>query len=390
MRLRFSDSPINIHVKEAILQNNCFTLQVKCKNRLPPTRQDMAKIHNNYFSIAKAIVIILMVTGHSGCPPIIHKFIYSFHVPFFFICSGLFLRAASDYASCRQSCMKKVKGLYVPFLKWCLPFLLLHNVFYHVNLYNDSFGFQGQVSHLYSFKDYVHDALCLITRMEQIPELLGGFWFLKDLFIASLFTIFLTFIWKREDARSNLIKLSLLFACSIVFSYVPVDLYFFSLKHLFWGSTFLFSGYLLKNAKTVRTILLLCLVVFLIINLSPIELSYQASGVKLMSLTFITSVTGTLLVLKLSQILERTNYLKRFLYYTGNHTLAILGLHFLFFNLIDLLIIRLYGLPIEHLAEFPVIAGYRYFWIPYTVVGILFPLLAIYIYDRTKEKFCNN
>ena len=128
----------------------------------------------------------------------------------------------------------------------------------------------------------------------------------------------------------------------------------------------------------------MCLVAFLIINLSPIELSYQASGVKLMSLTFITSIAGTLLILKLSQILECTNYLKRYLYYAGNHTLIILGLHFLFFNLIDLLIIHIHDLPITHLAEFPVIAGHGNYWIPYTIVGTLFPLLTIYIYDKIK------
>ncbi len=347
----------------------------------------MANIHNNYFSIAKAIVIILMVVGHSGCPAIIHKFIYSFHIPFFFICSGLFFKPAIDMVSCRQFCVRKIKGLYLPFLEWCMFFLLLHNVFYHINIYNSCYGFQGQVSHLYSFNDYVKDAFCLITKMEQIPELLGGFWFLKDLFIASLFTIFITFVWKKENVYFNLIKLSFLLVCSIVFSYIPIDIYFFSLKHLFWGSTFFFCGYLLRNIKANKTILLVCLVTFLIINLSPIELSYQASGVKLMLLTFITSIAGTLLILKLSQILERTNYLKRYLYYAGNHTLIILGLHFLFFNLIDLLIIHIYDLPITHLAEFPVIAGHGNYWIPYTIVGTLFPLQTIYIYDKIKQQF---
>lgn len=346
----------------------------------------MAKNHNNYISIAKAIVIILMVIGHSGCPPIIHKFIYSFHIPFFFICSGFFFKPASEVSSCRQFCVKKVKGLYFPFLKWCLPFLLLHNVFFHLNLYNGHYGYLGHTSHLLSGKEMVTNAFYLITKMEYIPQLLGGFWFLKDLFFASLFAVFLTFVVRKMKVHPNLIELSFLFAGSIAFSYHPIDIYFFSLKHLFWGATFFFTGYLLKNVKPDKKILFLCLVAFLLINLSPVELNFLASGVKLMSLTFVTSIAGTLLVLKLSQILERTNYLKRFLYYTGNHTLIILGLHFFYFNLIDLLIIHLYDLPITHLAEFPVMAGHENYWILYTLVGTLFPLLTIYVYDRIKLK----
>lgn len=41
-------------------------------------------------SIAKALGIILMVVGHSGCPEILARFIYLFHMPLFFFCSGYF------------------------------------------------------------------------------------------------------------------------------------------------------------------------------------------------------------------------------------------------------------------------------------------------------------
>ncbi len=34
--------------------------------------------------IAKAICIILMVVGHSGCPTYLHDFVYMFHMPCFF------------------------------------------------------------------------------------------------------------------------------------------------------------------------------------------------------------------------------------------------------------------------------------------------------------------
>ena len=47
------------------------------------------KKKNNFISIAKAIGIILMVAGHSGCPAIMNSFLYLFHMPLFFIIAGI-------------------------------------------------------------------------------------------------------------------------------------------------------------------------------------------------------------------------------------------------------------------------------------------------------------
>jgi predicted tellurium resistance membrane protein TerC len=46
----------------------------------------MGKNNCNSITIAKAIGIILMVVGHSGCPQMLSKFIYLFHMPLFFLC----------------------------------------------------------------------------------------------------------------------------------------------------------------------------------------------------------------------------------------------------------------------------------------------------------------
>lgn len=40
--------------------------------------------------VLKGIGIILVVIGHSGCPNLLKDFIYSFHMPLFFIASGYF------------------------------------------------------------------------------------------------------------------------------------------------------------------------------------------------------------------------------------------------------------------------------------------------------------
>ena len=57
--------------------------------------------------------------------------------------------------------------------------------------------------------------------------------------------------------------------------------------------------------------------------------------------------------------------------------MTILTWHLLSFKAVSLLIILIYGLPIEQLGEFPVIVEYatKGWWILYFVVGVGLPLL---------------
>ena len=115
------------------------------------------KSRNNYISIAKAIGIILMVVGHSGCPSAIGRFIYMFHMPLFFVCSGYFFKEIANKTSLLTFCRKRIKGLYLPYLKWSLLFLLLHNVFRHFNITG---------SKIYHAQDYIRQFIRLLTMTD--------------------------------------------------------------------------------------------------------------------------------------------------------------------------------------------------------------------------------
>lgn len=55
--------------------------------------------HNNYVAIAKALAIMLMVIGHSGCPKIVGKTIYLFHMPFSLYVQVCFFRLIARWLS---------------------------------------------------------------------------------------------------------------------------------------------------------------------------------------------------------------------------------------------------------------------------------------------------
>ena len=89
------------------------------------TKQDMGK-RDTTISICKALGIILMVITHSGSPGKLCAFAYEFHMPLFFITAGYFfsLRYLNDEATFIK---KRIKGLYIPFIKWSVIFLIIHN-----------------------------------------------------------------------------------------------------------------------------------------------------------------------------------------------------------------------------------------------------------------------
>ena len=143
------------------------------------------KNYNPSVGYLKALGILLMVFGHSGNTNHINHFIYMFHMPLFFIASGYCFK--DKYLSTpRKYIYNKVKGIYWPYVKWSLLFLLLHNVCFNLHLYSDQYGWKEYVSHLYAPSEFLGLATSIIFKMHGHEQLLGGYWFMNALFFGSL------------------------------------------------------------------------------------------------------------------------------------------------------------------------------------------------------------
>lgn len=71
---------------------------------------------DNSVTIAKAIAIILMVMGHSGCPDGINSYLGLIRMPLFFFMSGYCFKEA--YLNTPKEYIKKrIKGVYWPYIK---------------------------------------------------------------------------------------------------------------------------------------------------------------------------------------------------------------------------------------------------------------------------------
>ena len=85
-------------------------------------------MRNMLVDTGKGIAIILMCIGHAYCPDALFYFIYMFHMAFFFMMSGYFF-SDKNLDNPKAFVWKRITGLWVPFVKWGLIFVLLHNVF---------------------------------------------------------------------------------------------------------------------------------------------------------------------------------------------------------------------------------------------------------------------
>lgn len=162
----------------------------------------------------------------------------------------------------------------------------------------------------------------------------------------------------------------------------------------FFASFFMMVGYLYRKSLNAivntytKWILLICLLLLLLGN------EFWQSGMtdpqwyNVIPYS-LSALSGSILTVILSRFFVnhyRHSVAYSFFVYMGNHTLVILTWHFLCFKIVNLLIIKLNFLQIEHLAEFPVIQPYASagWWVAYVLVGVLIPLVCTY--GSTKIK----
>ena len=201
------------------------------------------KTHFTEISIAKGILIILMVIGHSGAPSLPCNFLYQFHMPCFFLITG-FLYKEKYLEDVKAFVARKINGLYIPFVKYSLIFLLLHNIFYHLHLYNNS----------YTLIEFITRTLKILT-LTGSEQLLGGFWFLKELLYASVISIIffklISIIGIKLNKRVLFVSGILFLILAYIASISPIKIPTIGSKTLLATSYFI-AGHLLRTINLKR------------------------------------------------------------------------------------------------------------------------------------------
>lgn len=349
----------------------------------------MGKNNCNSITIAKAIGIILMVVGHSGCPQMLSKLIYLFHMPLFFFCSGIFFNELNSHKTAIQFLKKRIMGLYLPFTKWSVLFLLLHNLFMFIGIYNTYYGYDGGSSY-YTMSDFFCKLLSILFTMHDYEELLGGFWFIRALFITSILIVISSLLLKKYlKFKSELQCLMFLVLTVLIRRIAPNPEFWRDMSLGTLGAFFYMAGFLLMRYKSYwnnKVVGGLCCIILFMSYFYFKDTVSMACGYNKVIFYSISAVSGILLTLDISIAIDSfSSVLKRPLYYIGNHTLEILALHFLTFRIVSYFYIQITDMDIHHLAEHPVLTSVYtpiFMWTLYSIIGVGVPIVLVLLYHH--------
>lgn len=143
------------------------------------------RIHE--YDILKCLGIVMVVMGHTRSGEFVYHSVNYVHMALFFLLAGCTNRKDDYYATTaniREFFRKRIKSLYIPFLKYSVPIILLHNVFY----------LQGWYAVEYSMTDWMMQfGRTLLFSIGMTEPLLHQLWFIKVLFIAEMLYALLVF-----------------------------------------------------------------------------------------------------------------------------------------------------------------------------------------------------
>ena len=331
-------------------------------------------------NLGKAIGIILMVIGHTQCPTFLLKLIYSFHMPLFFFLSGYCFK--EKYLSePRQFVLARVKGLYIPFVKYCLLFLLIHNICYDLHFYS-----QGVGGGYYSPTIILKKICSIIFFMTCEDSLLGGFWFLRALLWGALISYVMIRIFKDK----YWIGILCLFLGALIMKlfHIVIPLFCISdwmmIAALFHYAGWTFAHYeargsfLMTRSRIIVLALFFFILHLLLVYIYPTDI-FAVENIGMIP-CLLMSLSGIIVTFIISSFISfKKYYLRGVVNYIGHNTLIILAWHFITFKIVSLAIVFIYNYPIDYLGYFPFIPGMGEWWIVYAVAGVIVPVLVLYI-----------
>src|SRR5574344_373611 len=360
-------------------------------------------MRNTTISICKGMAIIAMVIGHSECPEWLMQAIYLWHMPLFFITAGYFFKLkyldnAWDYVE------RRFKGLYIPFVKWSIFFWLIHNLLFKLNILNEAYGnAAGGVTHPFrTFQDSMQHLFNIVFTMGGYDTFfLAAFWFLRALLISSIAFLILYKLFSKVKFLKNenaiIIAIALcayflgMFKCILGLSITNVVQ---GGSREIWGVFFICIGYLYRKYQEKvpegwGLSFLSVLVLAIAVLIGGASMQHQPKIHDIFVLP-IPAVMGFFLIHHLSSIVDKGKGLfKRFLIFCGDNSINIVIFHVAAFKLVSLIKIAWYGLDFKQIGCHMVI-HYRsdadWFWVLYSIVGVVVPLIGKYYVDKYKNR----
>lgn len=376
-----------------------FDLHMKKSAILPA----ISPARNAEMSIVKGIAIILMVVGHAEAGDFLTRFIYMFHMPVFFIAAGYFF-SDGNLDDPWRFCVKRLKSLYLPFVKWSLLFLVLHNALFAIGILNETYGnWNGGVTHPYTLQGAMQRVVHIIFSMGGYDEFLAGaFWFFRALLLVSLLYLVMRLLLRHYLPRLNTLQASaLICVAALAFALFKLS---YGLRIVTvvqggiretWGLFFFSFGVIFRSVepRLPRTKWWMAALMFAVIYLGA-ALGWNGMNLTPKLITVATlPLTGTVGFMMLKWIArhidQRGHLLRTLLATCGELSMVVYVFHISAFKVVSAIKIWWYDLDWAQIGCHMVVhhrAADDLFWVLYTIVGVGLPILWKLAYDRWAHR----
>ena len=345
------------------------------------------KVKDDTFSIMKGLAIVSVVIGHCRPFPQLETFVNAYHLAVFFFIAGFFIKS-KHLESTKYFIVGKFKRIMMPFFSANLICLILFDWLVHYNIeYTE--GVTG------SFYDRL---LALFSKCQFTAHIMGATWFLPALFVSLLLTfsvlkvspkwsvrmliIFLLIGFSKVAIYNNWLNVWGMWQCCLI---VPICLagnYFTVVREVYDNYT--------GGGKTVIQIVIYLLILLLLLS-QKLSGGLQLGRLGYMNLMGVygCAMFGSLMIYDVARLMNSSRFLKlkKTLIICGDHSFAIMILHFIAFKTVTYLYCLIYGLPLRNVTAHPIIKYDSYIWfIPYLLSGIVLPILCDKGYEKLKTK----
>ena len=359
------------------------------------------------FTILKAIAIILVVIAHSAAPAYLSNFAYMVGVPAFFVLSGYFFKL-DNLDNTSDFVIRRTKTLYLPFIKWGVFFLILHNLFFEIGFLSESYGnAQGGVTHPYNWTQAAQHLWSMVFNMSGYdPFMAGAFWFFRALFLANIAFIFLF----KTTRQLGKFKTSTLQVVSVIVLAFLLALWQASMGlHItgvaqggyreLMGIVLLGIGFLLRRADETpdssiwhNPIVMLAassVVLMILTFVYPISMAAKPGSVLSVPILTVAGTAAFIWLRGLSEfILQLPEKYTQWLQFTGENSLYIFVFHLLAFKVASMIKVGVYQLDWEMVGGHPVVQHELGdgFWLLYIFVGVVLPILPVWIWKKITNQ----
>ena len=327
-----------------------------------------------WIDAVKGFGILLVILGHTfNVNSLICKFIYSFHMPMFFIVAG-YLFNNKKYGDMKITKYIKIKAKSYLFPYFIYSFInLVLQIFWNLFFYKKFIGVK-------QILDYVFAILYCYAGESRMPNC-SSVWFLMCLFWASM----LFWIINKYAEKFTFIFAAL----SLCISYC-IGLFIdfrlpFNLPTAFMAVFFMWLGLLLKKYDLIGkvsglnaqgyTFLFVIVVIFgLIAGYFNIQVGMNENNYGNLMLFLLSSILLSFAVMIFS---NRIRFFRnRYFIYLGKNTMLIIGFNFF---IRDFITEMYYILPISKIITYNWVISFILTTIAFTVI--------IYFHNRIKSRF---